>query len=345
MRSQALLFACVATTLAAAPTAARAKPMLLVSAEAGGEVVLVDPGTAEVVARVAVGARPRGMKLSRDGRQLFVAVAGAQKAPARAGAPAPAPAGPAGAGIAVLDVAGRKVVKQIATPPGPFAVDLLPDGKTAFLSSSETNELLTIDLGAGTIKKKTGVGTAPQDVAVRPDGKVVYVAAHGADEVSAIDTKTMSLLGRIDAGSRPQIVLFAPRAQTAVVIDEGLPTVTTLDLKQNTFKEQFAIPGLPKTTPPPALQSAVFSPDGKRLYVTTGAGRSVLIVDPTKKTVVGTIDAVGMFVRGIAISKDGKKLYTANGPSNDVAIINIATKKVEKRVAVPGAPWGVVVVP
>jgi YVTN family beta-propeller protein len=344
MRTRVLFTLCVAAGLSA-PAAGRAKPLLFVSAEASGEVFVVDPVTTKVIEHIAVGARPRGLKLSPDGRQLFVAMAGPQKPPVRAGAPAPAPAGPTGTGVAVVDVAARKIIKQIATPPGAFAVDLLPDGKTAFVSNSETNELLVIDVVAGTLKKKIPVGTAPQGVAVRGDGKVVYVAARGADEVSAIDTKTMSLLGRIDAGSHPQTVLLTPRAQTAVAIDEGLPSVTTLDLKQNAFKEQFAIPGLPKTTPPLTLQSAIFSPDGKRLYVTTGAGRSVLIVDPTKKAVIGTIDAVGMFPRGIAISKDGRKLYTANGPSNDVAIINVATKKVEARVAVPGAPWGVVLLP
>ena len=338
MRSPAVLIACVAT-LTAAPTAARAKPLLLVSAEASGEVVLVDPATAQLVERVKVGARPRGLKLTRDGKRLLVALAGPPKAPARAGAPA-VPAG----GLAVVDVAGRKVIKQIATPSGPFGVDVLADGKTAYVSSSDTNEVLVIDVAAGTVKKKTNVGTEPQGVAVRPDGKAVYVATHGSDEVSAIDTKTMNLLGRIDAGSRPQMVVFAPGGQTAVVIDEGLPTVTTLDVKKSTFKEQFAIPGLPKT-PPPALQAAVLSPDGKTLYVTTGAGKSVLIVDPAKKAVVGTIEGVGAFPRGIAISRDGKKLYTANGPSNDVAIIDIASKKVESRVAVTGAPWAVVVQP
>ena len=94
-----------------------------------------------------------------------------------------------------------------------------------------------------------------------------------------------------------------------------------------------------------ALQSAVLSPDGKRLYVTTGLGRSVAILDPIKKVTVGMIDDVGAFPRGIAISRDGKKLYTANGPSNDVAIIDIASKKVESRVPVTGAPWAVVLQP
>jgi len=79
--------------------------------------------------------------------------------------------------------------------------------------------------------------------------------------------------------------------------------------------------------------------------VTTGSGRSVLVVDPAKKAAVATIDGVGWYPRGIAISPDGKKLYTANGPSDDVTIIDVASRKIEGHVAVPGGPWDVVVVP
>jgi YVTN family beta-propeller protein len=245
-----------------------------------------------------------------------------------------------GAGLAIVDVSSKKVTKQVATPPAPFAVDLLPDGGTAFVTSSESNEVLVIDVGAGTVKKKIAVGASPQGIAVRSDGKTVYVATHGADEIAAIDPKAMKMLGRIDAGPRPQTVLFAPRGDMALAADEGAPVITIVDTKKHTFKEQFVLKDLAKA-PPPAMQSAVFSPDGKRLYVTTGPGKSVLIVDPAKKAVVGTIDGVGAFPRGIAISPDGKKLFTANGASNDVSIIDVASKKVAARVAVPGAPWGV----
>jgi YVTN family beta-propeller protein len=333
-------------TFATAITAANlghAKPLLIVSAEAGGEVVVVDPAKPEVMDRIKVGARPRGLKLTRDGKRLLVAVAGPPKAAPRPGAAPPAPAGPPG--LAIVDVAARKVTKQVTTPPAPSGIDLLPDGKTAFLSNSETNEVVAIDLNTGTVTKKQSVGAEPIGVAVRRDGKVVYVATHGADEVSAIDPKTVKLVGRIDAGPRPQTVLFAPGGDTAIAVDEGFPSVMLLDAKRNTFKQQVMLQGLPRTVPGPALQSAVFSPDGQRLYVTTGPARSVLIVDLAKKAVVGTIDGVGAFPRGIAIRADGKKLYTANGTSNDVAIIDVASKKVEARIAVPGAPWGVVVAP
>ena len=215
------------------------------------------------------------------------------------------------------------------------------------MSNSETNEVFVIDVGAGSVKKKIAVGAEPQGVAVRPDGKVVYVATHGADEVSAIDPKTVTLLGRIDAGVAPAgHPVRAHAARPAFVIDEGVPTITIVDTKQNTFKEQFVIPALAKTTPPPALQSAVFSPDGKQLYVTTGR-RAVRADRRSGEEGRGRrrSTASAAFPRGIAISADGKKLYTANGASNDVAIIDIASKKVEARVAVPGAPWGVVLLP
>ncbi len=339
--SRTLFVAWLAATIAA-PNDAHAAPLLIVSADAGGEVVFVDPVKAQVVDRIKVGARPRGLKLARNRKQLFVAVSGPPRSAAPAAAP---PAGTPSGGLAVIDIAARKVTKMIATPPSPLAVDVSPDGQTAYVVNNETDELLVVDVAAGVVNKKVPVGTEPVAVATRPDGKVLYIATRTANELAAIDLKTLSPLARVDAGMRPQAIAFSAKDSLAFAPNEGIASVTIVDLKQHVSKAYFMVQPLPKTTPPAALQSAVLSPDGKRLYVTTGFGQSVAILDPIKKVTVGTIDGVGAFPRGIAISADGKKLYTANGPSNDVAIIDVASKKVEARVAVPGAPWSVVFVP
>ena len=339
MRSTFVLIAFVAA-VATSASAHGKSPLLAVSAEAGGDIVLVDPAKAQVVERIKVGARPRGLKLTKDKRRLVVALAGAPKT-----APKPGAAAAGSAGLVVVDLGARKLLKQVATPPSPFALDLLPDGRTAFMSNSETNEVYVIDTVDGTVKKKLALGAEPQAMATRPDGKVAYAVTHGANELAAIDPTKGTLLGRIDAGVKPQAILFAPKAgDLAFVLDEGVPTITMIDVRHNQPKGMIVVQALTKT-PTATMQSAVFSPDGKQLYVTTGAGKSVLIVDPAKKAVVGAIDGVGAFPRGIAISADGKKLYTANGSSNDLAIIDIASKKVEARVAVPGGPWGVVLIP
>src|SRR4051812_17294677 len=49
---------------------------VFVSDETGGNVVVLDPDRGEVVERIAVGKRPRGIRLSADGRTLYVALSG-----------------------------------------------------------------------------------------------------------------------------------------------------------------------------------------------------------------------------------------------------------------------------
>jgi len=53
---------------------APAGPEIYVSAEESGEIIVVDVVSGEVAARIPVGKRPRGVKLSRDGKLLYVAL-------------------------------------------------------------------------------------------------------------------------------------------------------------------------------------------------------------------------------------------------------------------------------
>jgi YVTN family beta-propeller protein len=53
--------------------------LVYVSAESSGEIVVVDPDHGSVVARVAVGKRPRGLVVSPDGRLLYVALSGSPR--------------------------------------------------------------------------------------------------------------------------------------------------------------------------------------------------------------------------------------------------------------------------
>ena len=87
----------------------------------------------------------------------------------------------------------------------------------------------------------------------------------------------------------------------------------------------------------------VLSVDGAKLYVTTGRGKKVFVVD----TATNKIDAsfeVGARPWGIGLSPNGKFLYTANGPSNDVSVVDTATNMVIKKIKVGDKPWGIEVV-
>jgi YVTN family beta-propeller protein len=87
----------------------------------------------------------------------------------------------------------------------------------------------------------------------------------------------------------------------------------------------------------------VVSPDGQRVYVSTGRGGTVVAIDAKTNMPVGSV-AVGTRPWGIAMSPDGTRLYTANGPSNDVTVVETATLSVVAKIPVGQSPWGVVTV-
>ena len=83
------------------------------------------------------------------------------------------------------------------------------------------------------------------------------------------------------------------------------------------------------------------SADGKQLFVSTGRGGAVAVVDVAKRELDHLIRGVGARPWGIAVASNGKSAFTANGPSDDLSIIDLASGKVTK-VAIGGSPWGVV---
>jgi len=84
----------------------------------------------------------------------------------------------------------------------------------------------------------------------------------------------------------------------------------------------------------------VVSPDGKVLYMTTGRGKTIAILDLATSEHVGAVE-VGDRPWGIAISPDGKRLFTANGQSNDVSLVDVEGRKVIAKVKVGDRPWGI----
>jgi YVTN family beta-propeller protein len=85
------------------------------------------------------------------------------------------------------------------------------------------------------------------------------------------------------------------------------------------------------------------SHDGKELYVSTGRGNAIAIIDTQKNQIVTTVP-VGNRVWGIALDPSGTKLYTANGASNDVSVVDLKSREELRRIKVGDGPWGVTTV-
>src|SRR5437899_5641625 len=109
-------------------------PRLYVSDEPGGAIAIVDPEAGQVIERIPVGKRPRGLHVSRDGTQLLVAVSGsAIGGPGVDESKLPPPDRSAD-GIAVVDLASRKLLRTIPSGNDPESFDTSLDGKTLYAS-------------------------------------------------------------------------------------------------------------------------------------------------------------------------------------------------------------------
>jgi YVTN family beta-propeller protein len=319
---------------------------IYVSDETGGNIVVIDAATGQILQRVAVGKRPRGIRVTRDGTHLLVALSGSPIAPPGVDEDSLPEPDRAADGIGVVALPAMNVVRTLHSGQDPETFDSSLDGRTIFVSNEDAAKMTAIDLETGAIRAEVPVGGEPEGVKVRPDGRVVYVTCEETSEVYAIDTASLTVVAKIKVGARPRDIVFTPDSATGFVTDENDGTITVIDTATHTVATAIKLPAPAAADAiPPRPMSAVLSPDARHLYVSNGRARSVSVIDVAARTVVRTINDVGVRPWGIEISPDGRTLFTANGPSGDVSIIDIATGTVTTRVATGGSPWGVVAAP
>jgi YVTN family beta-propeller protein len=313
-------------------------PRLLVTNEDSGDVTVIDLAREEVTAKITVGKRPRGIRVSPDGRLVFVALSGSVKSGPNVDESTLPPPDRGADGIGVLDTAQWKLVRVLKSGQDPEHFDISRDGKTLFVSNEETGETSSVDVQSGEVTARVKVGEEPEGVTLRPDGKVIYVTSEGNNQIAAVDVESRKLLTTIETSPRPRSIVFSHDGKTAFVACETGAAVTVVDAVKHRRRANIKI-----DAPGARPMGTALSPDGKTVYVTNGRGTSISLIDVASEKLLETIPNVGTRPWGIAVSSDGQKLYTANGPSNDVSVIDLATKTVVKRIAAGQSPWGVAI--
>lgn len=334
------------------PTAAEAPapvappgPRLYVSDETGGHIVVIDPATGNVLKRIAVGKRPRGLRMSADGTQLFVALSGSPIAGPNVDASKLPPADRSADGIGVVDVATGRLIRTLKSGQDPETFDLSSDGTSVFVSNEETAEMSVVDVASGEVRSRIKVGEEPEGVTLRPGGQEVYVTSEGSKSVSIIDTAKGTLVASVKTEPRPRAIAFTPDGATALITNEMGASVTVIDARTHRSQSTIKIPNATGEKAPSRPMGVTVSADGTLAFVSLGRTKAIAVIDIAKRQFLRLIEKVGERPWGIAQTPDAATLFTANGPSGDVSIIDAATGTVRQRVAVGGSPWGVIYVP
>jgi YVTN family beta-propeller protein len=330
----------LAVTLSAGAFQTSAKPgfRIYVTNENSGDLSVIEGATLQVVATVPLGKRPRGIHPSPDGKTLYVALSGSPIAGPGVDESKLPPPDKSADGIGVFDVQQNKLLRVIQSGSDPENFDLSPDGRYIFVSNEDDAKASMIDVASGKVIKTFVVGEEPEGVKVTPDGKFVYVTSENTGAISVIDIAAGTIAKTFKVGRRPRSVAFLPNGSRAYVNAENDGSVTVIDCAKHEVIQTITL-GEPGVIKPMAV---LLSADAAKLYVSTGRGHKVFVIDTATNTVSGSFE-VGERPWGIALALDGKTLYTANGPSNDISVVDLATQKVVQKVKVGRGPWGVVV--
>jgi YVTN family beta-propeller protein len=346
-------FLAIAITLSA--RAESPSYVVFVSNERSGDVTVIDGTTDAVVTTFPVGKRPRGIHATPDGKRLFVTLSGSPRM-------APGvdenrvPADKTADGLGVIDVAARKLIDRwhVGSDPEQFAISR--DGKFAFIANEDDASASIIDVDSGQARGRIKVSEEPEGVGVNPSNGEVYVTCEEKGEVFAIDPDQQRVIAKIDTRGRPRSVAFLPDGSRAYVACETGGYIAVIEASAHKLLSKIQLPkgSLPMGT--------AISRDGKELYVSTGHGNAVAIIDTQKVNAQGSpllstrgegageesiaaMIPVGNRAWGIALDPSGSKLYTANGASNDVSVVDLKSRKELRRIKVGNGPWGIAVVP
>jgi YVTN family beta-propeller protein len=324
-----------------------------VSNEKSGDVTVIDGGSNQVLATIPVGKRPRGIHAGPDGKTVYVALSGT---PISAPPQLDAKGNPifkrgnaddddddnvksdkSADAIGVVDVAGRKLIRKINAGSDPEEFALSKDGTQLYVSNEDVKTASVVNIASGKVEHIIPIGQEPEGVATAPDGKRFYVTCEAGGEVYAIETAGYTAVGHFKVNVRPRSMAFLAGGHIGFVPSESTGELNVIDTVNLKISKVI-------TLPPGSRPMSVKTSSSGKVYVSTGRGGTILVLDGRSYGLLSTIK-VGTRPWGIAFSPDGKYLYSANGPSNDVSVVDLAANKETARVKAGESPWSVAIVP
>ena len=310
------------------PRPAGAGALVVVGNEGSGDLTVIDAARDAPLARIPVGRAPRALRASVDGRIVYVEVGEAD------GVIAAAAGEGNGTGIAVVDLAARRRVALLPTV-GNAGFDLLPGGRALVVPHGDGHGAVLLPAEGEARRGRRPVDAGAVAVGASPDGRTIAVVSRATGRLVLLDAWTRKTLAEVATGHGPRAIAFSPDGRLAFVPCEEGDVVTVVDVGARDRLVDVALrEGLRPV-------SAAMSPDGLRVYVSTGGG-AVAVIDAIGLR-LDRLVTVGGNLGGLAVTPDGRKLYVADEASNEVAVLDTGTLAVVRRVLVGERPVAVAV--
>jgi DNA-binding beta-propeller fold protein YncE len=174
--------------------------------------------------------------------------------------------------IVVVDPVSGRVVRHIATGVGPRSVETV-GGRLGVVAHTTAAILSIVD--ARRVHTYVKGFAQPRYTAAHPNGRLAYVTDSKLGDVAVVDVQRGRVLDRVELGGPARHISISRDARTLwVSLGSKAKRVAVVDISSP------ASPRLVARVAPPFLAHDVgFAPDGRHVWVTSGAQHAMAIYD------------------------------------------------------------------
>ena len=246
-----------------------------------------------------------------------------------------------GAGVAVIDLATLKTVRNIAVGRDPRGLGITPDGRILVTANQGDADVSVIDTATGNTIQRVAVGKNAEFVRIGPDGRFAYVTYEPSSsgkppakgekiekgakddeatpaEIAVIDLAKFVVSARLPASLETEGMEFSPDGRELVVANEGDDTVVVYDLQSGRSIKRIDISPFGKRP-----RGVKVSPDGSVYLVTLESSDNFLVIDSRFNVLKAVPTGKGPY--GVAFEPGGANVWIATARSEQIQVLDAKT--------------------
>jgi len=207
----------------------------------------------------------------------------------------------------------------------------------AYVLNEGSASISIVDTLTEKVSAPAKVGNRPRGFAVSREGERIYISLEDGTLIER-DMFSREESGRARLGGLPSSIDLSPDAKMIAAAIQSSAEVVLVELATMRIAKKIPVRGGKRP------ENAVFTPDGRWIYVSAEESPALDVIDVRQGTVASSI-TVGPRLRGIAFTADGSRAYVAAEHDREVAVIDVSRHALLARVKTPGAPFGVAIHP
>ncbi|HKG50310.1 MAG TPA: YncE family protein, partial [Actinomycetales bacterium] len=169
----------------------------------------IDVASLRITQLIRVGAVPKFLAVSPDGRRLLVSNWCSYS-------------------VSVVDTATGKQIRQVGVGRYPRGIAVSPDSRYGYVAVMGSDRVARLDLSSLDVDYLKGVGSGPRHLLLSPEGRFLYATLNGDGRIAKLDLSTGRTVDRVHTGQQPRTMTMAPDGRTLYVVNYASSTVSAV---------------------------------------------------------------------------------------------------------------------